>query len=920
MRNHANKSQENQVRAVANQPSRRKEGSKATFVLVDNRPEAIQLRKLQEMADNSPQAKEAARLQAMMDSSPQMVAQRQQLERRIGQPVQRQIGLEDDDLQMKADPTPVQRQIGLEDDDLQMKADPAPAQRQDMEDDDLQMKVETAPVQRQGMEDDDLQMKAETAPVQRQNMEDDDLQMKAETAPAQRQDMEDEEEPVQSKAVTNQVPAQPQEALARPENHTGLPDSLKAGVENLSGVSLNDVRVHYNSSEPAALQALAYTQGTDIHVGPGQEQHLPHEAWHVVQQKQGRVKPTMQMEGTAINNDRGLENEADVQGKKAANGISEKSNSRRSTARLADNRVQAALIQRTPDDAWNKISSMEDVNEFRPQHARSMLKDDFFSDWFVTKSYLLEDEWSDKPENEKAKNRPVLEKIMGVFLNLRDSETVDKDYSLLTHIRDEELKANEFGGSAAERLSWSGVGSKTLTSDVDVNLKGTGSIAAVTLFNQLFKTWLGWPSESGTVYDVNVYAQDFMEEVAFDTEDDLEKKTATLTPRQEVELEGNAFARFAADQDIWSLVKMRTYMTDGEWQAYRESIVGVTAEGMDEEALQNQQELDNRFVEAEYNYHESKSLLEKKMEEIDKSADEIYAPMKANLAQAKQYLSDHQIEMMEEAPKMMAANLIYQEKLDDVAAIRLELRGLNLDPETRPSELEAAGLRLKNALSYAIIFANEAYLTQGAVHFVVIGQQIGGNIRTEMQKKLDVLGGKGGYAEVNIKLSDEEHLQSMREQVGDTLKVLNNYAKRPLWQAAYNAGKYIDRMVKSAVPLIGTLPVTSFDELVKVGKVALTLKGEKANSADQEERLDPIVSDLASNMSGFRAQIIKFGVEVEKSYRGKKAAQQQDIGKEDQPPEAKETNPVGGEMEKEIEQAKSYYDIFVDLLRSVFGS
>jgi hypothetical protein len=29
---------------------------------------------------------------------------------------------------------------------------------------------------------------------------------------------------------------------------------------------------------------------------PGQEQHLPHEAWHVVQQKQGRVKPTGQDE------------------------------------------------------------------------------------------------------------------------------------------------------------------------------------------------------------------------------------------------------------------------------------------------------------------------------------------------------------------------------------------------------------------------------------------------------------------------------------------------------------------------------------------------------------------------------------------------------------------------------------------------
>ena len=104
--------------------------------------------------------------------------------------------------------------------------------------------------------------------------------------------------------------------LREEENKTGLPDDLKAGVENLSGYSLDDVRVHYNSPEPAQLQALAYTQGTEIHVGPGQEKHLAHEAWHVVQQMQGRVKPTMQMKGVQINENKGLENEADVMGAK----------------------------------------------------------------------------------------------------------------------------------------------------------------------------------------------------------------------------------------------------------------------------------------------------------------------------------------------------------------------------------------------------------------------------------------------------------------------------------------------------------------------------------------------------------------------------------------------------------------------------
>ena len=101
-------------------------------------------------------------------------------------------------------------------------------------------------------------------------------------------------------------------------NRTGLPDRLKKGVEALSGFALDDVRVHYKSARPAQLQAAAYTQGAEIHVAPGRERHLPHEAWHVVQQKQGRVRPTLQMKGTAVNDHPGLEAEADAMGERAS--------------------------------------------------------------------------------------------------------------------------------------------------------------------------------------------------------------------------------------------------------------------------------------------------------------------------------------------------------------------------------------------------------------------------------------------------------------------------------------------------------------------------------------------------------------------------------------------------------------------------
>ena len=128
-------------------------------------------------------------------------------------------------------------------------------------------------------------------------------------------DNSSQSESLQRKANMANNAAQREES-PRP-NNTGMPDNLKSGIESLSGFSMDDVRVHYNSSKPATVQALAYTQGTDIHVAPDQEKHLPHEAWHVAQQMAGRVSPTTNINGMPVNDNAALEHEADVMGAKA---------------------------------------------------------------------------------------------------------------------------------------------------------------------------------------------------------------------------------------------------------------------------------------------------------------------------------------------------------------------------------------------------------------------------------------------------------------------------------------------------------------------------------------------------------------------------------------------------------------------------
>lgn len=127
-----------------------------------------------------------------------------------------------------------------------------------------------------------------------------------------------------SQAAQTEQPEDEKMVQMNRKNPTGMPDNLKTGIESLSGLSLDNVRVHYNSDKPAELDALAYAQGTDIHVGPGQETHLPHEAWHAVQQMQGRVQPTVQTKGVAVNDSRELENEADQMGNKAIQTFSKK--------------------------------------------------------------------------------------------------------------------------------------------------------------------------------------------------------------------------------------------------------------------------------------------------------------------------------------------------------------------------------------------------------------------------------------------------------------------------------------------------------------------------------------------------------------------------------------------------------------------
>ncbi|MCP4686585.1 MAG: DUF4157 domain-containing protein [Desulfobacterales bacterium] len=146
-------------------------------------------------------------------------------------------------------------------------------------------------------------------------------------APLQRQP---EEELKQRKEAARRAPREyagtppAPPPVQRSENTTGMPDHVKERAENSFNADFSGVKIHANSSKAPSVGAVAYTQGADIHFAPGAftpgtaagQRLLGHELAHVVQQSEGRVQPTIEVNGMPVNDSPALEREADLMGGK----------------------------------------------------------------------------------------------------------------------------------------------------------------------------------------------------------------------------------------------------------------------------------------------------------------------------------------------------------------------------------------------------------------------------------------------------------------------------------------------------------------------------------------------------------------------------------------------------------------------------
>lgn len=104
-------------------------------------------------------------------------------------------------------------------------------------------------------------------------------------------------------------------------------EELQMKANSTFGEDFSNISIHKNSSKAKDLGALAFTQGENIHFSPGEfnpqsqkgQELIGHEVAHVQQQRQNRVKPTIQTKNGNLSDSPLLENEADEKGRQFAN-------------------------------------------------------------------------------------------------------------------------------------------------------------------------------------------------------------------------------------------------------------------------------------------------------------------------------------------------------------------------------------------------------------------------------------------------------------------------------------------------------------------------------------------------------------------------------------------------------------------------
>ncbi|MGV3526681.1 MAG: hypothetical protein ACO1RX_20855 [Candidatus Sericytochromatia bacterium] len=319
-----------------------------------------------------------------------------------------------------------------------------------------------------------------------------------------------------------------------------------------------------------------------------------------------------------------------------------------------------------------------------------------------------------------------------------------------------ELPDGELKRDVQSQLKSQAFGSTNLTSDYDVIIGALSQNVVqfesriVEGFNARFGKAFG--VEGGEFFDTNVYTRG----LAPNTREELGSKDQNglrVGGTGPYKWQDPAAQKLhERQQDVMSLVKQRKFMTPESWGDYTETLVSKLP-------TEQQDEARSRYAQADKIYTTADQELKNQMASLKK--DPQYSHLEGG------------------ALELAASNRLYETKL----------KAVNLAYENRdgvsPDMLKA---RVSFAMSQALLFANEPYFSEGTLRHVVGNEQ------------------ELGKESVKLQLSAPQGLQSLNENLGDTLKDLGHHRDEPLTDIVIQSSKYIGRFCRAIDETLKVLP------------------------------------------------------------------------------------------------------------------
>jgi hypothetical protein len=635
-----------------------------------------------------------------------------------------------------------------------------------------------------------------------------------------------------------------------------LEDGVRRSMEGGFGADFSAVRVHDNAGADdlnQRIQAKAFTTGSDIFFRQGEykpastsgQELLAHELTHVVQQGGSQIRREIGDDDTTVTPSDSDAIDADIEEDLAQYG--------------------------EYDTLANLVRDLQASHEFWVKDDAILLKilrGPFEANWFKAKACLTMGQWpADVVQGwDSEPPHDACMELMKGLVKMRSSEwskftaatqknitaavTAQKtEQGFKTLKNPDDLDANFKLGDSS--------GSDSVTSDIDLPGKGENTEIGLRMINQNFGAHFKVDVEPGALFDINVYSSDWM----FGGDETTEGSELRIKPTEEGEL-GPANQKKKDDQnEIWSMVKIRRNMTPAEWVAYKTMVIDDLTDddsGMDDA----RDEMNRRFETVEANYESYENNVRERLDNMVFSVDH---------EDSESAFARDRVDLFgKNADEMEARNRLYEESALRVKGLRLMIVNLKLEVENgtgSPDTYENTLLQLHNEIANGLTYANEVYATQGAVLHTVYGKQ-------GATKKLAKLKKSAGNEidKVEYELTKEMYLQSLNENVGDTLHSLHDNESDPQY-AVYRAGKYIDRMCDAALQLVGEDTATglpAYVDLCKIGDQSVKEKGDKAGKDPKAVQADDSYFSTFTtpqHLADVKAQTMQFGAKATVAYK-----------------------------------------------------